>query len=218
MKIFVRKLKLVKDEYWLSEQMKNELFYCEPLLKNDKNIDLINNFCVNEQTGKGLEYYLRLQAIADEKCFINRTYLVKDNETNELVGYFSLKAGMVSVNESWIGNEFDAIPGVELANFAVNSNYKQAHEEATGIGQIIFMDFILPICQRAAQKIGINFIYIFALPYPKLINYYQKLNFTRLKPKEEKKIHRHFKPRYDRGCIFMSRSLFTNEESKYALE
>ena len=70
-----------------------------------------------------------------------RTYVVRDNFSSELVGYFSLKAGLISVNEVHTEGEttFDTIPGVEVANFAVNNTYLQKHKEMRGTGLIILL-------------------------------------------------------------------------------
>ena len=139
--------------------------------------------------------------------------MVKDNATNEIVGYFSLRTGMVASRKKWnfFQTEIDSLPAVELANFAVNSAYKAAHKEQTGIGSIIFVDFVLPIIKMAADRVGICIVYIFALPYRNLIKYYETLNFKRLSKVEEAFIHRNYKPRYDEGCIFMSRPLYAED-------
>ena len=188
----------------------NEIFYCEPLLANEENLRLIQKFHVAAETGLGLEIYLKKYAVSDELSHEARTYLVKDNMTNEIVGYFSLKTGMVASRKKWsfFHVEIDSLPAVELANFAVNSEYRATHKEQTGIGSIIFLDFVLPIIKMAAERVGIYIIYIFALPYSNLIKYYETLNFKRLSKMEEAFIHRNYKPRYDEGCIFMSRPLY----------
>lgn len=157
--------------------------------------------------------YLKRYAVSDELSHEARTYLVKDSVTNEIVGYFSLKTGLVALRKKWslFHFEMDSLPAVELANFAVNSVYKAAHKEQKGIGSIIFLDFVLPIIKMAAERVGICIIYIFALPYSHLIKYYETLNFRRLDKFEEAFIHRHYKPRYDEGCIFMSRPLYAED-------
>lgn len=191
----------------------NEIFYCEPLLAKEENLRLIQKFHVAEETGLGLEMYLKRYAVSDELSHEARTYLIRDNVTDEIVGFFSLKAGMVASRKkrSFLRTEIDSLPGVELANFAVNSAYKAAHKEQTGIGSIIFLDFILPIIKMSSEKIGLCLVYIFALPYPQLIKYYETLNFRRLGRVEEAFVHRNYKPRYDEGCIFMSRPLYTED-------
>lgn len=193
--------------------IENEIFYCEPLLTNEENLRLIQKFHVAAETGLGLEMYLKKFAVSDELTHEARTYLVKDNVTNEIVGYFSLKTGMVASRKKWnlFQLEIDSLPAVELANFAVNSAYKAVHREQKGIGSIIFLDFVLPIIKMAADKVGICIVYIFALPYSNLIKYYETLNFRRLSKIEEAFIHRNYKPRYDEGCIFMSRPLYAED-------
>ena len=57
---------------------------------------MIQKFHAAEKTGLGLEMYLKRYAVSDEMAHEARTYLVKDNVTDEIVGYFSLKTGMVA--------------------------------------------------------------------------------------------------------------------------
>lgn len=194
--------------------IENEIFYCEHLVQNEENTTLIKNFSAAKITGYGLEKYLKNCAFRDEENNSMRTYLVKDKISGELVGYFSLKAGMVSNAESGniLASSFDMVSGIELANFGVNGKYKKAHGETKGIGKIIFMDFILPICIATSDIIGAKILYIFALPYKDLINYYKTLNFSRLSKSEEVRVHRRIRPRYDNSCIFMYRSIL--EKSK----
>lgn len=189
--------------------MENEIFYCESIASCKDNLMLIKGYKTAKKTGYGLERYLKEFAYEDEKEHMANTYLVKDKTSNELVGYFSVKAGMVSTSERRNGlfTSFDAVPGIELANFGVNGEYKRNHNESVGIGKIIFIDFILPICQAAANIIGAKILYIFALPYDELIRYYNSLNFQRLSKKEEFQVHRRIRPRYDTACIFMYRSI-----------
>ena len=171
--------------------------------------DIINHFYIKEKAGIGLERYLKLFAFPDEDNSIMRTYLVRSCETDELVGYFSLKAGLISGNEQERDGhvEFDTLPGVELANFAVNSAYIDAHPDYKGIGAIIFSDFIVPIIEQISRKIGVRVVYIFALPIEKLINRYEAYGFKRLDEKSEGSLHARLKPIYDESCIFMYQHL-----------
>lgn len=189
--------------------LENELFYCEHISDSSKVRKEIESFTVNKESGYGLVRYLKEYAIEDEKTGEMRTYLVRDKVTNEIVGYFSLKAGMISINErrKLFHREFDNVSGIELANFAVNNSYKEAHKEYNGIGKIIFYYFIIPIVKNVSKQIGVNTLFIFALPYKNLISYYGTLHFERLSLLEEHYVHRRIKPRYDEGCIFMYQSL-----------
>lgn len=66
-----------------------------------------------------------------------------------------------------------------------------------------FEFFVLPIVKCMAKYIGVNSLYIYALPEQKLIEHYGKMGFSRLPPKQERFVQHHVKPKYDEGCIFM---------------
>lgn len=185
--------------------LEDELFYCIHLTEDIDTVRCIENFSVKYPNAKNLEYYLKEQSSFDEKHGYARTYLVKEKNTNEIVCYFTLKAGMVSTNQHnfFRRREFDSISAIELADFATNSTYCQKHSELKNIGKISFVHFIYPIAKKVSLQIGAYFLYVFALPEPKLIAHYKKLNFDRLDKKEERKIHRYNKPRYDQDCVFM---------------
>ena len=138
-----------------------------------------------------------------------RTYIIRDCDTNEFVGYFSLKAGMISINEQKIGEKeyFDTLPGVELANFAINDTYIKKHPSMKGCGRIIFDLLIVPIIEEVSKKIGVRIIYIFSLPIDSLIDRYIDYGFMRLASKEENELHRRLKPNYDENCVFMYQEL-----------
>lgn len=181
--------------------LRNQLFYCDHISESDD----LYSFYIEKETGKGLEIYLKSFALKDEEANMARTYLVKSNDTDEIVGYFTLKAGSYAYNET--GNlfhrRFDTGPGIELADFAVNDRYLKRHPMARGVGYIIFLDFVLKVVTNVSKEIGINILYIFALPFPKVISRYIDYGFIRLPKKQERLLHRRIKPNYDQGCIFM---------------
>ena len=57
--------------------------------------------------------------------------------------------------------------------------------------------------QEAAKLVGIKIVYIFALPYERLINRYRQYGFLRLDNASEDELHKRLKPNYDEGCVFM---------------
>ncbi len=184
----------------------NDLFTCNHLGSSPKDEQDVMQFSVMHPTGMGLVRYLQLRAFPDEDNGNMRTYVVRDNRSDELVAYFSLKAGLISLNEDIRDNNevtFDTLPGVEIANFAVNFNYLKKHSSLKGVGKVIFNDFIVPIIQEASINIGMRLIYIFALPVPELIARYDEYGFVRLDSKSEEELHRRLKPEYDMNCIFM---------------
>ncbi|MBR0458633.1 MAG: hypothetical protein IJJ26_05315, partial [Victivallales bacterium] len=97
---------------------------------------------------------------------------------------------------------FDTLPGVEVANLALNNTYTQKYQ-MKGLGDVIFSSLIVPFIQKHAETLGICMIYLFALPYENLIKTYEKYGFHRLPQKEEEQLHNRIKPTYDESCIFM---------------
>ena len=204
--------------------LQNEFFYCNHIGVSENDEKDIMGFSVRDAKGNGLINYLRHSAFPDEDDGTMRTYIVRDNATSEIVGYFSLKAGLISYNEhdvpviddetgekvidketgrARMRHVFDTLPGVELANFAVNEQYVRKNPVMKGTGLIIYQRFILPIILKVSEAIGLKIIYLFALPYDDLIARYYKYGFKRLDEEYEDKIHSRLKPKYDESCIFM---------------
>ncbi|MCQ2050506.1 MAG: hypothetical protein MJZ22_05860 [Candidatus Saccharibacteria bacterium] len=175
-------------------------FTVEHLFDSPENQKLISNFqAINDAAG--LECYLKNQSVEDEENNCSRTYLVKDALSGELAAYFSLRTGLITIQVQ--GDNFDSVPAIELANFAINKRYKDSHPESQKMGFYIFKKFVLPIVQRISVYVGVNALYIYALPEEKLIEHYQTMGFSRLPEHQEKFVQRHVKPKYDEGCIFM---------------
>lgn len=195
--------------------LQTELLYCNHLGMSENDEKDIMNFTVERREGAGLKDYIQHFAFPEEEAGIMRTYIVRDNISSELVGYFSLKTGLISLNERQTeitnpdtkGKEtittFDTLPGVELANFAVNSAYIRRHKDLKGIGVIIFNSFILPIVKQTSESVGLKILYIFALPYDDLMKRYEYYGFKRLNDESEERLHDRLKPYYDLSCKFM---------------
>lgn len=196
--------------------LQSERFYCTNLNSSASDKEDIDKFTIDRDEGAGLLNYLQNYALKEEQLGIMRTYIVRDKKTSETVGYFSLKSGLISINERIIEvkdestgerkNEttFDTIPGIELANFAINSSFIHNHSELKGIGIIIFNKFILPIVRHVSEYIGVKILYIFALPEESLIkSYHERYGFDRLGDPYEDELHKRVKPFYDRSCTFM---------------
>lgn len=145
-----------------SSIISNGLYYLTKISDIDKSDILL--FKCRKESGF-LEGYLKECALNDEKTKLMCTYLVRDILTNELVAYFSLKAGFVATNEErkLFYNSFDSTPAVELANFAIIYEYIKAHPVAKGVGKIVFNDFVKYVVKNASNWIGINIYLYFRL-------------------------------------------------------
>lgn len=185
-------------------ELSTSRFRYEHLLASSKNLEAIQNFIVSKKSGKGLELYLKENAVQEEKNKSNRTYLVKDKVSDEIAGYFSLRTGLFTLDTSTPDEaSMYSVSAIELSNFAVNSAYKDKHPELNRIGHIMFTEFIIPIVKHVGEIVGVQALYIYALPEEELIKYYKTLGFSRLDPEMEDFVHKHVKPRYDAGCYFM---------------
>ena len=182
----------------------DEDFVVEHLFTSPENHDLIQSFSVGN-SAMGLEIFLKEVAEREESEKQTRTYLIKDRITGELVCYFSMRTGLVTLQVD--GDAFDSLSAVELSNFAMNQVYKSNHPNAKRLGSYFFKRFILPLAQFVSEYIGVSTLYIYALPEDKLMNHYKKLGFSRLPEEQEKFVQNHVKPKYDEGCIFMYQPL-----------
>lgn len=178
------------------KELSNQVF---DIIHLTKDVDL-SSFSV--QKGYGLELYLKEYALRDEVNHDARTYLIVTTDTKELASYFTLRTGLITVSRGFLKG-FDAYTGIELANFAVNSSYKEAHDMIPKLGSYIFSEFILPLIKYIGLYIGAAYLYIYALPEDRLMKHYKTMGFRYMSRQESKFIYRHVKPVYDQSCVFM---------------
>lgn len=157
-----------------------------------------------------LENYIRYKAVQDQISGQNCTYVVYDRILNCIMAYFSLKAGSVRLYDFYEKeNNMQLLPGIELSMFAVNDMYigyagiKRKRTARVGVGEYVYKKYALSIVKDVANKIGVNILYLFALPDDKLVSYYEhKLGFH-LPETQNGKRCKPFVPTFDEGCVFM---------------
>ena len=71
----------------------------------------------------------------------------------------------------------------------------------------MFLDLIAPFVTQLSEYLGIYMLYLFALPYKKLMSTYESYGFKRLPSLAEQELHKRIKPAYDQSCIFMYQTL-----------
>jgi len=178
-----------------------EMFKCEHLDFGVFTKKQIKRFSVKYPSAQNLETFIKKTSKKEEMTKSNRVYLVKDSKSNEVAGYFSLRNGLFTLEAG--RGAFSSVPAVELSNFAINQNYLNDHPECKKLGELFFHRFILPLVKQVQDISGTQALYIYSLPYDKLMAHYGTLGFLRLDPDEEQFVHQHVKPMYDEGCIFM---------------
>lgn len=181
--------------------LKSDPLYCrEHLGEKADHQTLISHFEATQPKGEGLKTYLQHSASYNEANGNHRTYLIRNMRTNELVGYYTIRAGNVlTKNGEWT----TAVSGIELTNFAVNGAYRRNHPELSAVGKRIFFDFIMPQAREIHEILGTGILFIYALDEKPLEKYYENLGFEKLPDEEEEYIHANCKPSYDAPCNFM---------------
>lgn len=202
----------------MSPILKGELleFLREKIVTVDKcNSKLLTEFTVKEPRDSNanpvfLQEYIRKYAVNDQKTGNNCTYIVYDRILNCAIAYFSLKAGSVRLYDYKYGQNYTKLaPGIEVSMFAANENYniytnnRIRQTSGIGPGEYVYRKYMLPIIKEVSEKIGVNILYLFALPDDDLISYYnQRLGFY-LPEVQENQIYKPYIPSFDDGCVFM---------------
>lgn len=181
------------------EKLSTELYSIHHLTNDDK--ESLYSFKVDNPKGKGLEVYLKNMALVEELNNNARTYLIRDTSNQEIVAYFTLKAGLITEKTNIF--YFNNISGIEVANFAVNDAYRNVNDVVPQLGKYIFINFIYPLVKEISSLVGAQCLYIFALPHDKLMAHYSSMGFGRFPLKLERFIHKRIRPLYDKDCIFM---------------
>lgn len=150
-----------------------------------------------------LKKYLCKVAKKHQSDCINKTFLVREKNSNNLVAFFCLKSATLPYNDK---DEVFLIPAVELTHFAVDERYKNIFDKNADIktGEFIFWNFIIPYVNNAKSCIAIKDLFIFAIKNDDLINYYKtRLGFKEIENIDEKIFFEYAKPKYDENCKFL---------------
>ena len=79
-----------------------------------------------------MENYLKYQALNDEKSGIARTYLVKTIDNKEIVAYFTLRTGLITISRGFLKG-FDAMgfakPSVRIEKY-IYRHVKPAYDKS----------------------------------------------------------------------------------------
>lgn len=207
-------------------------FICVPLLSDESHREQIQSFTIDREAEYshrmdkviGLEAYLKRCAWNEDLNNEVRIYLIKDRDSLEVAAYFGLKAGMVAnskaemlsveeqqeiLKEEGVKWLLEVLPGIEISHFAVNDNYRRSAgvngKPVKGLGAFFYPEFIYPIIEEVAERIGVKMIYLYAAGDEKLVSYYESVfDFQCL---QEEDVYVPLEPDYDGGCDFMYRLL-----------
>ena len=129
----------------------------------------VSAFICGEPT---LDDWLRRRALANQLSGVSRTYVITA-EGNRVVGYYTLAAGAIAVDEApgrLRRNMPDPIPMVLLGRLAIDRSC-----QGRGLGRALLRDGVRRTCQ-AAETIGIRGILVHALS-PAAKRFYEGCGF-----------------------------------------
>lgn len=174
-------------------------FYVEPLSASINSYEL-KKFRVQHDE-RQLTKYLCKKAKKHEATLMNKTFLVREKKSKNIVAFFSLKAATLPYKDS---NEPFLIPAIELTHFAVDERYKNSGNQEMRTGEFIFWNHIIPKVKAAAENIACKNLFVFSIDTMKLIKYYKnRLNFREIENIDDSQFFEYAKPEYDSGCKFL---------------
>ncbi len=184
------------EEYLIEEQ----------LGKNTHFREVSDFYCGNE----GLDSFLKTEAFNYNKDGQGSTYIIKSIENNDIIGYYTLKANAIQIQEK--NKAIKTLPAIEIARLAINNNYKNQK-----FGTIIFYSYILPKIIQVKSIIGVSVIMVFVVSneieeYKKPISYfYEKFGFKLA----EKEVQKYIIDDFSEGCKLMYCSTKDLDEAFY---
>ena len=156
----------------------NSPFYIKEL-SEDLNSYELKSFRIQHDETQIVKYLVKF-AKKHQKQLLNKTFLVRESGSDNLVAFYSLKAATLPYNEK---ESSFLIPAIELTRFAVDERYKTVvvSSSALRIGEFIFWNHIVPGIKKAQEYLALQDLFVFSINTPKLIDYYtNRLGFKEI--------------------------------------
>ncbi len=181
--------------------MINSPFYVEELSEELNSYEL-KSFRIQHDETQLIKYLVKF-AKKHQKQLLNKTFLVREHGTGNLVAFYSLKAATLPYNEK---ESLFLIPAIELTHFAVDERYRTVFSSLSELrtGEFIFWNHIVPSIKEAQKFLALQDLFIFAINSPKLIAYYKtRLGFKEIENLDDKLFFEYAVPDYDDDCRFL---------------
>ena len=182
--------------------MINSPFYIEEL-SEDLNSYELKSFRIQHEEFQLTRYLVKL-AKKHQKQLLNKTFLVREKGSDNLVAFYSLKAATLPYNDK---ESSFLIPAIELTHFAVDERYKTIDLQdslSVKTGEFIFWNLILPVVKYVSEKVACKDLFVFSINTPKLISYYKnRLGFQEIENIDDKLFFEYAVPDYDDNCKFL---------------
>lgn len=181
--------------------MMNSPFYIKEL-SEDLNSYELKSFRIQHDETQIVKYLVKF-AKKHQKQLLNKTFLVRETGSDNLVAFYSLKAATLPYNEK---ESSFLIPAIELTHFAVDERYKTVvvSSSTLRIGEFIFWNHIVPGIKKAQEYLALQDLFVFSINTPKLIDYYtNRLGFKEIENLDDKLFFEYAVPGYDDACKFL---------------
>lgn len=179
----------------------NSPFYIKEL-SEDLNSYELKSFRIQHDETQIVKYLVKF-AKKHQKQLLNKTFLVRETGSDNLVAFYSLKAATLPYNEK---ESSFLIPAIELTHFAVDERYKTVVVSSSElrIGEFIFWNHIVPGIKKAQEYLALQDLFVFSINTPKLIDYYtNRLGFKEIENLDDKLFFEYAVPDYDDNCKFL---------------
>lgn len=181
--------------------MMDSPFYIKEL-SEDLNSYELKSFRIQHDETQIVKYLVKF-AKKHQKQLLNKTFLVRETGSDNLVAFYSLKAATLPYNEK---ESSFLIPAIELTHFAVDERYKTVvvSSSALRIGEFIFWNHIVSGIKKAQEYLALQDLFVFSINTPKLIDYYtNRLGFKEIENLDDKLFFEYAVPGYDDACKFL---------------
>lgn len=133
-------------------------------------MELVLHFSVNSSSCANSNFYksyLQLIALSDLKDGRGTTHLCIDAKANRIMGFISLRASSVVIDED---GRLVGSPAIEISVLAVDSTY-----EKQGVGRTLIDYAVWKANEMRKRNIGVQYMVLIA--DPKAIGFYEKMGF-----------------------------------------
>lgn len=124
-----------------------------------------------------LTAYLKGDAFEENANGKTKTYVVRNVDNNDIIGYFSLRTSGIGYVDEF--KKVKSVPAVELSEYALDVKY-----QGNGLGSDIFLGHIVPKVQNLSSNFGCQIILVYAF-HQKSIEFYEKNNFKEIENMKE---------------------------------
>lgn len=177
--------------------------FTEERLNREKHFIAVGDFCCGADDS--LNLFLSDNSFDYDEHKLGNTYLLFESTSNTLLAFYTIKANGIQIYDTET-NEYNAIPVIEVARIAVHHDFQNS-----GIGKMLFYDYILPKIKDVSEKIAVSAIMVFVEAHNETgIKFYKSIGFK----KPDEIVQRYISETFNEKCDLYIASLSNAENYK----